>query len=214
VPGPIRFHFDLLSPYAYIAWTQLGALAERHGRAVQPVPILLAALLNEYGHKGPAEIQPKRRYVYADCLRTCGVLDLPLAPPPSHPFNPLLALRVASVPMADDVRDALITGLFEAVWAGGGGVETPEAVGAIVAKAGLDPVATLTAAVSPQGKQRVKDQTAQALADGVFGVPTMLVDGALFWGYDSFGHLDRHLAGDGADLSDLDRFEVPASASR
>lgn len=212
--GAIRFHYDFLSPYAYIAWTQIHGLAERHGRSVEPVGILLAAALNKYGHKGPAEIPPKRTYVFVDCLRTCSVLGLPLKPPPSHPFNPLLALRVASLPMDADTRRALVTGLFEAVWAGGGGVETPGAVGAVAAAVGLDPVAALTAATTPEGKQRVKDQSSQALADGVFGVPTMTVDGQLFWGYDSFGHLDRFLAGEGVDLSGLAGFELPASASR
>ncbi len=56
--APLRFCFDYLSPYAYLAWTRMPALAARHGRAVEPVPVLLAGLLNALGSVGPAEIPP------------------------------------------------------------------------------------------------------------------------------------------------------------
>jgi len=65
----ITFYFDFLSPYAYIAWTQIQPLALRHGRRVEPAPVLLAGLLNAHGQKGPAEIPAKRAYVFKDVLR-------------------------------------------------------------------------------------------------------------------------------------------------
>ena len=95
----IRFHFDFISPYAYLAWTQIHALAARHGRSVEPVPVLFAALLDHHGTKGPAEIPAKRRYLMFDVVRKARALGVPIGPPPAHPFDPLLALRVASVPM-------------------------------------------------------------------------------------------------------------------
>src|SRR5262249_60031058 len=88
--NPIDFHFDFISPYAYLGWTQIHALAARHGRAVRPVPTLFAALLNHSGTLGPAEIPLKRVYIFKDALRTAQVFGVPLEPPPSHPFNPLL----------------------------------------------------------------------------------------------------------------------------
>lgn len=98
---PISFHFDYLSPYAYLAWTQLHALAAQDGRDVLPVPTLLAALLDHSGSRGPAEIPAKRVYIFKDALRSARVLGLPLAPPPRHPFNPLLALlSLAPAPAA------------------------------------------------------------------------------------------------------------------
>src|SRR5512140_3653821 len=93
----IRFCFDYVSPYAYLAWTQIHALAARHGREVTPVPVLFAALLDAAGTKGPAEIPAKRGYVFKDVLRSAHRLRVPLVPPPAHPFNPLLALRVSSL---------------------------------------------------------------------------------------------------------------------
>lgn len=213
---PITFYFDFISPYSYLAWTQIHALAERHGRAVEPAPILFAALLNAYGHKGPAEIPPKRAYIFKDVLRSAARLGQPLVPPPAHPFNPLLALRVASAPMPAPTRRALVDALYRATWGGGGGVEGASQIAAALASVGLDPEATLRAATSDDGKARVRARTEEALARGVFGVPTTWVDGEIFWGLDSFGHLERYLEGkDPIDPATLARWsDLPSSASR
>lgn len=214
--APLVFYFDVISPYAYLAWTQIHALAERHGRKVEPAPILFAALLNAYGHKGPAEIPPKRVYIFKDVLRSAALLGVPLAPPPAHPFNPLLALRVASVPMPQDTQRALIHALYRATWGGGGGVESTPQVVAAIAEVGLDPEATIREATSEVGKARVRARTQEALARGVFGVPTIWADGEIFWGLDALGHLDRFLAGhDPIDPAAIARWSsLPSSASR
>lgn len=212
--SPIRFCFDFLSPYAYLAWKQLPALAARHGRVVEPVPVLFAALLNANGQKGPAEIAAKRVYVFKDTTRTARVLGLPLIPPPAHPFNPLLALRACS--MIDDLapRAALVDGLFDAVWGGGPGVEDPATVASVATARGLDGAAIVARATSDEAKARVRAQTDRALADGAFGVPTMFVDGELFWGFDSLPHVERRLLGNDPPI-DVSRWSgLPASAQR
>jgi 2-hydroxychromene-2-carboxylate isomerase len=196
VSAPIRFLFDFISPYAYLAWTQIHALAERHGRVVEPVPILFAALLDAHGHKGPAEIPPKRIYIFKDVVRTAHVLGVPLAPPPTHPFNPLLALRAASLPLGDAGRRALIDELFRAAWGGGAGVDDPGKVARAATTAGLDGDAIVEAAQGPEAKARLRAQTDAALAAGAFGVPAIEVEGESFWGLDSFPHVERHLRGE------------------
>ena len=188
----MRFYLDFISPYAYLAWTQIHALAERHGRDVEPVPVLFAAMLNHYGHKGPAEIPPKRTYVFKDVLRTSHVLGLPLAPPPSHPFNPLLGLRVASLDMPPETRRALIDALFGATWGGGPGITSERVVGAIASGHGVPDA--IERASSAETKERVRANTKEAIDIGVFGVPSIVCDGELFWGYDSFAHLERFLS--------------------
>jgi 2-hydroxychromene-2-carboxylate isomerase/RimJ/RimL family protein N-acetyltransferase len=194
--APIRVYFDFISPYAYLAWTQIHALAARHGRAVEPVPVLFAAMLDAWGHKGPAEIPPKRAYIFKDALRRARRAGVPLSPPPTHPFNPLLALRVASLPMDAATQRALITGLFRATWGGGDGVTDPAAVASIADAAGLDGAAAVRAAGDAEAKERVRAQTTAAIAEGAFGVPTLVVDGELFWGFDAFDHIDARLRGD------------------
>ncbi|HSN30241.1 MAG TPA: 2-hydroxychromene-2-carboxylate isomerase [Kofleriaceae bacterium] len=190
----LRFHFDFISPYAYLAWTQIHALAERHGRAVEPVPVLFAALLDHHGTKGPAEIPAKRRYLMFDVVRKARALGVPIGPPPAHPFNPLLALRVASLPMELRTRRALIDRLYAAAWSGEArDLESPAVVAALAREAGLDRD-VLAEAATPDAKARLRQQTEQAIADGVFGVPTVLGDGEPFWGVDALPDLERFLA--------------------
>lgn len=212
----VRFYFDYLSPYAYLAFHRIDALAAKHGHDVELVPILLAALLNHHGQKGPAEIPDKRVYVFKDCLRTAVKLGLPLRPPPTHPFNPLLALRITSAVQDPATRRQVAARFFDATWATGEGVTDPEVVGRMLSELGLDPAALFEAATSPEGKERVKTQTAEAVYAHVFGVPTMTVDGELFWGFDAFAHLDEFLAGDAPDLAPaLERWQMlPSSARR
>jgi 2-hydroxychromene-2-carboxylate isomerase len=192
----VRVYFDFISPYAYLAWTQLPALAARHGRTLEAVPVLFAALLEHHGTRGPAEVPAKRRYVLVDIARKARALGVPIGLPPYHPFNPLLALRVASLPLDPAARHALIDRLFAAVWAGRGEhLQDPAVVAAIVRELGHDPERTLADATSVEGKARVKAQTACAIADGVFGVPSIIADGELFWGVDALPALDAFLGG-------------------
>jgi 2-hydroxychromene-2-carboxylate isomerase len=213
---PVRFYFDYLSPYAYLAWTQIPSLAERYGRQVEPVPILFAALLGAHGTKGPAEIPAKRVYVWKDVLRTARVLNVPLATPPAHPFNPLLALRVSSVEMTRGDCCRLVDALYRGTWGGGPGVTEPDVVAKLATDAGFDGPALVRAASTEAVKARLKVQTDEALAHGAFGVPTLLVDGELFWGYDSLGHVERRLAGqDPLGDTDVARWkDLPIGATR
>jgi 2-hydroxychromene-2-carboxylate isomerase len=191
----LRFHLDFLSPYAYLAWTQIHRIAERHGRAVEPVPVLFAALLDHHGTKGPAEIPAKRRYLVFDTIRKARALGVPFGAPRHHPFNPLLALRVASAPMDAATRRALIDRIYAGVWSGeGANIEDAVTIARFAGEVGLDARPVLDDAQTPEGKARLKDQTSRAIADGVFGVPTILADGEPFWGVDALPELDRFLA--------------------
>src|SRR5687767_3540326 len=108
----LRIYYDFISPYSYLAWRSIHALAARHGREVEPVAVLFAGLLDAHGQKGPAEIAPKRLYTFRHVLRLASAAGLPMQLPPAHPFNPLLALRVSSLPMDPEVRKRLIDGLY------------------------------------------------------------------------------------------------------
>jgi 2-hydroxychromene-2-carboxylate isomerase len=211
MPRSIEFLFDYISPYAYLAWTQIRDLARRHGSSVRPVPVLFAGLLKANGQLGPAEIPRKRLYMFKDALRTANVLGVPLIPPPSHPFNPLLALRVTCAELDAPHLEPLIDRLFHAAWGSGEGAETPAQVSRVLRELGLDADEVIARASSTAAKQRLRDETDRALASGSFGVPTMRVNDELFWGCDSLGHLDRYLAGqESLDPSLLERWRVIA----
>src|SRR3954463_11444493 len=112
----VRFYFDVVSPNAYLAWTQLPALAARHGAPIQPVPVLFAGLLEAHGQLGPAEMPVKTRWMVRNNLRKAARLRVALNPPPFHPFTPLLAPRAGALPLAPGPLADLVGALFRAVW--------------------------------------------------------------------------------------------------
>ena len=212
----LTFYFDFISPYAYLAWTQIHPLAERYGWEVDPKPVLFAALLDANGQKGPAEIPRKRSYTFKDVTRSAHRLGVPLAAPASHPFNPLLALRVASSDRTSGERRAVIDALFAATWVKSLDVSASDQVEALLGEAGFDGRGLVAWAASPEAKDRVRQATAEALEVGAFGVPTIVAQGELFWGLDSFANLELFLNGKGPPVGPLAASwnQVTASASR
>lgn len=219
----IDFFFDFLSPYAYLAWTQVHEVARRHGASVRPVPTLLAALLAHGQTRGPAEIPAKRVYVFVDTLRTARHLNVPFGPPPAHPFNPLLALRACSLVDGDDQK-RLIDALFAQTWGGlARGCDTAEKLAEATKTAGLDGDRSggglVERATGDLAKANLRKNTDAAIARGVFGVPTMTTGpgpSSFFWGLDAFPALERHLAGK-ENISDADVEKwaaLPQAASR
>ena len=102
--SPIRFHLDYVSSNATWRGPSCPRWRQRHGRAIEPVPVLFAELLEAHGQLGPAEVRPKARWMARNNLRKAALLGVPLRPPPFHPFNPLLALRISSLAVAPDAR--------------------------------------------------------------------------------------------------------------
>jgi 2-hydroxychromene-2-carboxylate isomerase len=212
----MRFYFDYISPYAYLAWHQLPAIAARHTEPIESVPVVFGALLGAHGTKGPAEVVAKRRYLLKDVYRKARAAGVPFTLPPAHPFNPLLALRASSLPLPEGARRRLVDALFAAVWETGEGIEAPGTVSRIATSVGLDGDAIERAASEPDAKARLRAQTDEALAAGIFGVPTIVIDGELFWGVDALDPLDRFLEHrDPVPAELVARWEaLPASATR
>lgn len=214
--APIRFYFDYISPNAWLAWARIHEVARASGRSVEPVPVLFAGLLEASGRPGPAEVPALWRWMVRNVLRKAARHGIPMKPPASHPFNPLLALRVSSLPMPEPVHRRVIDELFRAVWAGGPGVTVPEEVARCATRAGLDGPAAVREASSRETKDRLRRRTGEAVAAGVFGVPTMIVEGELFWGHDDLEFLAQFLAGtDPLPRGECAAWEtVPATARR
>jgi 2-hydroxychromene-2-carboxylate isomerase len=203
-PARVEFFFDFLSPYAYLAWSRVRALCARRGDTLVPRPVLFAALLEHGGQRGPAEIPAKRRWLVADCLRLAALAGVPFTFPKHHPFNPIAALRVALREVAGEQQEDVIDALFAAGWADGADLGSPDAIVRALEARGLDGRDLLARAAEPAAKDALRRKTSDAIARGVFGVPTMIAGDALFWGNDRVEHLE--LALDGRDP--LDRARV------
>jgi 2-hydroxychromene-2-carboxylate isomerase len=212
----VRYYFDFISPYAYLGWIRIHDVATRHGVAVEPVPILFAALLDAWGQKGPAEIPPKRVYTWKHVMRIAHDIGVPIRPPPAHPFNPLLALRIASLPMSADERRCVIDLLYARTWGTGEGVTDASQLSAALDGIGLPGADFVRRANEPEAKAKLKAQTEAAVKLGIFGVPSVELRGEVFWGQDSFDHLERFLAGnDPVRPEEIERWtELPVGAQR
>ncbi len=194
-PATLQFYFDFISSNAYLAWAELPRLRATYGIEIEPVPTLFAGFLEAYGQLGPAEIPRKALWMARNNLRKANMLGLRLRPPAFHPFNPLLSLRVCSLSMPDLQRNQLIDALFRAVWSDGLHVSEPEVVARIIDNIGAPGREWVEAALSTETKQKLRQQTDDAIAHGAFGVPSMRVGDEIFWGYDDFPYLENFLAG-------------------
>jgi len=216
--GRLYFFFDYISHNAYLAWTRMGALCAKHGLILEPVPVLFAGLLAHYKQVGPAEVPAKGRWMLWNVLRKARQLNIPIAPPHTHPFNPLLPLRLSCADLEPASRIALVDRLFRATWAESRAVSEPATLHPLLAGAGLPADRLLGEAQTDVVKQRLRHNTDAALQAGVFGVPSMRVDGELFWGFDDLEYLDMFL--EGRDPLPADRsayrawFDVKPSAER
>jgi 2-hydroxychromene-2-carboxylate isomerase len=189
------FYFDFISHNAWLAWGRAQDLARHHALAFRPIPVVFGGLLKANGQLGPAEIPAKGRWMQRDVVRKSIQYGIPLAAPHSHPFNPLLALRIAHADLADEARARVIDCLFRAAWAESREVANPAVLTEVLTRAGFDGAALVAAAESPEVKARLRAATDQAIADGIFGVPTMVVRDRLFWGFDDLGFLEAFLDG-------------------
>jgi len=204
-PSRLYFFFDYISHNAYLAWHQAPELAKRHKLALTPVPVVFGALLSHYRQVGPAELPAKSLWMLRNVLRKAMIHGIPIAPPASHPFNPLLPLRVTCA-VDEAQRAALANRLFRATWAEGRAVSEPDTLRELLLEQKLPADALLAAAATDAVKQQLRDNTEQALALGIFGVPTMRARGELFWGFDDLEYLDMFLSG--RDVLSPDRREL------
>jgi 2-hydroxychromene-2-carboxylate isomerase len=193
--GAIEFWFDVISPYAYLAWTQIHVLAQRHDRSVLYRPVLFAALLNHWGQLGPAEVEPKRIHAFKQVIRRANRLGVPIALPFAHPFNPLTPLRVTALDLPASEQRQVIDAIFRAIWVEARDVTQAQSLVSALDSHGMDGQALVSASMLADNKARLLANKDEAIARGFFGVPTVVVDGEVFFGADDLPFVDEFLAG-------------------
>lgn len=172
----VDWYFDVISPFSYLALQRLGELPE--GTVIRYRPVLFAGLLDHWGQKGPAEVVPKRVWTYRWCTWLAAEQGLPFRFPAAHPFNPLPYLRLC-IAAGNSVR--AVNAVFDALWTT---AADPDAAATLAGVADTLDV-PLERLADPAVKQALREETAHAAARGVFGVPTLAVEEALFWGLDA-----------------------------
>ena len=184
----ITFWLDFISPYAYLAFEQLPLALEGLSYEVEYRPVLFAGLLKHHGQLGPAEIPGKREWTYRQVLWLAKANGLSMQMPSTHPFNPLGLLRLA---LACGPNRYVCESIFRHVWRGG--ADAADAARLAQLRQQLAPTRDPS---SDEVKNALKQATQDAIAAGLFGVPTFAVDDKLFWGFDSLAMLRAYLQGD------------------
>ena len=187
----ITFYLDFISPYASLAFEQLPTALQGLSYSVDYKPLLFAGLLKHHGQLGPAEIPSKRDWTYRHVLWLAHSHGIELQMPARHPFNPLALLRLALACGHDGKANRYVCEtVMRHVWRGGADATDPARLEALTA--------SLAPARDPgigEVKTELKANAEAAIALGLFGVPSLVVDGKLFWGFDALPMLREYLDG-------------------
>lgn len=209
----ITFYLDFISPYAYLAFEKLPQALQGLSYRVTHKPVLFGGILKHHGQLGPAEISPKRDWTYRQVLWQAHSHGVEMQMPSAHPFNPLGLLRLAVASDASDTPNRYVCEtIFRHVWRGGADAADAQRLQDITQK-----LAPAREPNSDEVKARLKANTEEGIAKGVFGVPTFEVDGKLFWGFDALPMLRSYMEGDewfkGPDWDVVDNTAVGISRS-
>ncbi len=189
----IVFWFDVISPFVHLAFERLPQVLEGCSYEVAYRPLLLAALLQYHGQKGPAEIDSKRAWTFRHVHWLARQHGITMATPLTHPFNPLALQRLAlaCAPTGGLPNRRVVQTLLAHVWHGGADANDA---------ARLDELRVQLAPQRDAGADEIKAElrahSDEAIARGVFGVPSFELDGRLFWGLDSLPMLRAALRGE------------------
>lgn len=189
----VEFWFDPVSPYAYLAFERLPQALEGLSYHVSYRPVLFAALLEHHRHKGPAEIEVKRAWTYRHVAWLARHSGIDLRLPAMHPFNPLPLLRLALACCAPGGTPSrrVVEAVLHHVWRSDAAADDPARLHALVQ--------ALAPQRDPQAdavKGELRAGTDAAIAAGVFGVPSLRVDGRLYWGFDALPMVAAAMRGD------------------
>jgi 2-hydroxychromene-2-carboxylate isomerase len=182
----VEFYFDVGSPAAYLAWTQLPRIARETGTEIEYRPFLLGGVFQATGNKSPMEVPAKGQYMVDDLQRFARRYGVPFAHNPHFPINTLMLMRGAiGLQMREPARMVpYVDAVYRAIWVDGKNMNDPATVAGVLKAAGFEPERLLALTTDPAVKDALKASTQEAVARGVFGAPTFFVGKDMFWGQD------------------------------
>lgn len=182
----VEFYFDVGSPAAYLAWTQLPRIAQETGTEIEYRPFLLGGVFQATGNRSPMEVPAKGQYMQDDLQRFARRYGVPFAHNPHFPINTLTLMRGAlGLQMREPARMVpYVDAVVRAIWVEGRNMNDPATVAGVLQAAGFDAQQLLALASDPAVKDALKAVTQEAVSRGVFGAPTFFVGQDMFWGQD------------------------------
>jgi len=190
----VYFYYDYGSPTAYLAWTQLPELCERHQANLHYKPVLLGGIFKATGNSTPVLIAPKGKWLFKDIERYAVRYGAPYQMNPHFVINSMTMMRGAMWAQNTGVLESYNKAMYEATWVNGLNMSEPDVIASVMNEADLDAAAMLQAVADDSIKKQLIEATGDAVEQGVFGAPTMIVNGELHFGQDRLDWVERQLA--------------------
>lgn len=194
MPAPIDFYFDFSSPYSYLASEEIEALTERTGRELRWRPVLLGAVFKSSGGVPLTEgYGPKAKYSVRDFGRAASFIGVPYRHPSVFPIGTVAAARAVMWLQREQPHNVapFIHAVFRAFFVADRNVSATAVVLDIARSLGIDTEALAAGIQEESIKSALKTEVEQAIFRGVFGAPSVFVDGEMFWGHDRLTHIER-----------------------
>lgn len=192
----VEFLFDVGSPYTYLAYHQLPKIAKAQGAEITWTPVLLGGIFQATGNRSPIEVPAKGSYSNIDLQRWGKAYGVTMQMNPDFPINTLALMRgaVAMQMRGDEAFQHYLRAVFEAMFGKPRNLNLPAEIGAVLTEAGFDAAEFMQLIGDQRVKDRLKDNTASAVARGAFGAPTFFVGDDMFWGQDRLDFVEKALA--------------------
>ncbi len=190
----VEFYFDVGSPTAYLAHKRLQQLRAQYGLELRYMPMLLGGVFKASGNTSPIAIPAKGKYMLEqDLPRFAARYGVPLIFNPHFPINTLNLMRAAVAAQQLGCDDAYLDRVFDAIWVEKKNMGDATVVEQVLADAGLDAGALIARSQDPEVKALLVANTEAAVARGVFGAPTLFMDGAMYFGQDRLDFIEQAL---------------------
>ena len=188
-----EYFFDYVSPFAYLADTQLPALLQRTGAEIVYRPFLLGGVMQATKNSPPINVPSKGKHMFTDLNRWAKRYRVELNPSPHFPVNTLHAMRAAVAALGDPRFGDFHRAMFRAVWVEGRNLGDEAELRAAIDAAGLDGAALLARSKEADVKDALRRNSDEAVERGAFGAPTFFVGDEMFWGNDRLDFLEEAL---------------------
>ena len=192
------FYFDFASPNAYFAHRILPGIEARTGVKFRYVPVLLGGIFKATGNQAPmiafAGVPAKLAYEYKEIERFIARHDLKhFNFNPHFPVNTLSAMRGAVAAEQEGVLAPYIEAIFHFMWEKPRKLDDGDVFHATLTEAGLPAERLLELIQTADVKAQLMTNTQSAVDQGVFGIPSFIVDGELYFGKDRLESLEPGL---------------------
>jgi len=193
--GPIEFYFDFSSPYGYLGAQRIDTIGAEFGRLVAWRPILLGVIFKITGQSPLVSQTLRGPYSARDMARSARKLGVKFVLPEGFPFSSVYACRIFYwlESQSPEAAKKYARAVYHTAFAEGRVVAEPEAAVDLAVSLGHDRAATLAGMQDAAVKERLREETQQAMHKGIFGSPFVIVDGEPFWGNDRLGEVREWL---------------------